>query len=142
MSTQNYSILEILVRIFVERLRTTVKRGLPHRYRIQEDDLPLLRGKLNFPKQMVRQMKKSTRLSCIFDELTVDTPLNRVLKAAVQRLLDVSNNPENRRQLIELLARFEFVSDSAYPLQEPVQLDRTNTLFIVCIISRNYSFGR
>ena len=129
MSTQHNNILEILVRLFVERLRTTVKRGLPHRYRIQEDDLPLLRGKLNFPKQMVRQMKKSTRLSCIFDELTVDTPLNRVLKAAVQRLLDVSNNPENRRQLLELVARFEFVSDSVRPQKEPVQLDRTNTAF-------------
>ena len=68
-------------------------------------------------------------LACRFDELSEDTPLNRVFKAAVRRLASVTRSAANARMLAELAARLEFVGDSAAPLKEPVRLDRTNTAF-------------
>ena len=48
--------------------------------------LPRLRGKLDIRRQLARHSFRADRLACSFDELSVDTPLNRVLKAAVARL--------------------------------------------------------
>ena len=129
MSTQSEDLLEVVVQLFAEHLLAAARRGLPHRYRRREEDLPLLRGKLDIRRQIVRQAAHAELLSCVHDELSVDTPLNRLLCAAVRRLLAVVRTAANRRRLVELRARFEFVRDSADPLREPVRLDRTNTAF-------------
>ena len=129
MATKSGDLLEVLVRVFADSLLAAARRGLPHRYRQLEDDLPLLRGKLDVRRQITRHALRSDRLACAFDELSVDTPLNRVLRGAVRRLAPVVRTAANRRRLLELAARFEPVSDSTHPLREPVRLDRTNTAF-------------
>ena len=111
------------------RLLTAVRRGLPHRYRLGRDDLPLLRGKLDIPRQIARHLVRLDLLACNFDELSVDTPLNRVLKAAVVRRGSITRHAANARRLAELSARLEFVGESHDPLREPVALDRTNLAF-------------
>ena len=129
LATQRENLLEVLIRLFATQLLAVVRRGLPHRYLVVEDDLPLLRGKLDVRRQLTRHAVRPDRLACRFDELSVDTPLNRVLKAAVQRLRAATASAPNARRLDELTARFEFVGDSAAPLHERVRLDRTNTSF-------------
>lgn len=129
LATQRENLLEVLIHLFADRLLVAVRRGLPHRYRLLEDDLPLLRGKLNVPRQLARHVVRADRLACSFDELSVDTPLNRVLKATVVRLAANTRSAANVRRLAELASRFEFVGDSRVPLEEPVKLDRTNTAF-------------
>ncbi len=129
MATQREDMLEVLVRLFADRLLVSVRRGLPHRYRRREENLALLRGKLDIRHQLLRNTTRADRLACAYDELSVDTPLNRVLRAAVQRLAAVTRIAENRRRLGELAARLEFVGESADPLGEPVRLDRTNAAF-------------
>ncbi len=129
MATQREDVLEILMKLFAERLLGSVRRGLPHRYRRCEEDLAVLRGKLDIPRQLLRHTTRADRLACAYDELSVDTPMNRVLKAAVQRLSAVTRTADNRRRLGELAARLGFVSESTDPLREPVRLDRTNAAF-------------
>ena len=129
LATQRENLLEVLMRLFATQLLAVVRRGLPHGYLVVEDDLPLLRGKLDVRRQLTRHAVRPDRLACRFDELSVDTPLNRVLKAAVQRLRAATASAPNARRLDELTARFEFVGDSAAPLHERVRLDRTNTSF-------------
>ena len=127
--TQSDNLLEVLVRVFAERLLAAARRGLPHRYLLREDDLPLLRGKLDIHRQFMRHAVRPDLLACRFDELSVDTPLNRVLKASVIRLASATRSSSNARRLSELAARFEFVGTSSDPLRESVRLDRTNTAF-------------
>ena len=129
LSTQNESFLEILITIFADRLLAAVRRGMPHSYRVRDDDLPVLRGKLDIGRQITRHVLRTDVLACNFDELTVDTPLTRVLKAAVSRLGSVARSGANIRKLSELAARLEFVSETRAPLRESVILDRTNTAF-------------
>ncbi|MCY4558077.1 MAG: hypothetical protein OXF79_17250 [Chloroflexi bacterium] len=129
LADQDATLLEFLVGVFADRLLTAVRRGLPHRYRSRQDDLPLLRGKLDIRRQVARHVVRSDLLACEFDELSVDTPLNRVLKAAVMRLRSIARHSANARKFAELSARFEFVGESRDPLREPVTLDRTNITF-------------
>ena len=68
-------------------------------------------------------------MACRFDQLSEDTPLNRVFKAVVSRLAGVARSVSTTRRLAELSARFDRVGDSPAPLREAVRLDRTNTAF-------------
>ena len=129
LDTQRYDLLELLIQLFADRLFATVRRGLHRRYCEHEEDLALLRGRLNVKRQFTHLVIRRDRLACRFDELSEDTPLNRVFKAAVIRLAGIARSAENTQRLAELAARFEFVSDTPDPLREFVQLDRTNTAF-------------
>ena len=129
MSMQRWDLLEIIIQSFVERLITEVRRGLAHRYQSLDDDLTLMRGKLNLPRQIRLSLTQANRLACTFDELTNDTPLNRVLKATVLMLLSLARSSVNHRKLNELVARLDHVGDSTDPLSEAVLLDRTNRTY-------------
>ncbi len=129
LSTQRHDLLELLIRLFAERLLVAVRRGLPRRYVAHREDLMLSRGSLDVVRQFTHLAVSPNLLACRFDELSEDTPLNRVFKAAVLRLTSLTHSAENMRRLAELTARLEFVGDSSDPLREPVQLDRTNLTF-------------
>ena len=129
MDTQRHSLLEPLIQLFAQRLLAAVRRGLPRRYVLHEEDLGVLRGTLQVKRQFTSLVARPDLVACQFDELSEDTPLNRVFKAAVTRLTNLTCSWENHRRLKELLARLDNVADSASPLQEPVALDRTNTAF-------------
>ena len=127
--TQRHDVLELLIRLFAARLLAAVRRGLPRRYRTRTEDLRLLRGRLDITRQLTQLAVRSDVLACRFDELSVNTPLNRVLKAAVSKLTGVTRSAATARCLAELAARLEFVNDTRSPLREPVRLDRSNTAF-------------
>ena len=129
MDTQRHSLLELLIRLFAQRLLAVVRRGLPRRYVLHEEDLGVLRGTLKVKRQFTSLVARPDLVACQFDELSEDTPLNRVFKAAVTRLANLTCSWENHRRLKELVARLHNVADTASPLREPVALDRTNTAF-------------
>ena len=129
LNTQRSDLLEVLIGLFANRLLAAVRRGMPRRYVGFEADLRLLRGSLNVVRQVTALAARPDVLACRFEELSEDTPLNRVLKAAVQRLQRVTRSAANARILGELAARLELVGDSPAPLKEPVRLDRTNASY-------------
>ena len=86
LATQRRDLLELIIRLFAERLLAAVRHGLPRRYVAREDDLRLLRGKLHVTRQVTHLAARPDCIACRFDELSGDTPLNRLLKAAVSRL--------------------------------------------------------
>jgi len=47
MGHQDASLIDLLVRLFAERLLAETRRGLPRAYLAHEDDLPALRGRLD-----------------------------------------------------------------------------------------------
>ena len=110
-ATQNHGILEVLIRLFCDKLFAQVHRGLVRRYEGREENLPLLRGKLGVKEQVRLNAANPERLYCRFDEFQEDNPLNQILKAAVRLLLKASRELTNQRQLAELMLIFEGVSD-------------------------------
>lgn len=111
LARQNLSILEIFVRLFCDKLFAEVHRGLVSRYERRTDNRTALRGKLLTGLQATLNAFHPERFQCEFDEFTADTPLNRVLKAAVRHLRRVTRDSENARRLAELSFTLEDVSD-------------------------------
>jgi 5-methylcytosine-specific restriction enzyme subunit McrC len=125
---QNQSLLEIIIKLFVDRLERAVHQGLPRSYILTSDDLPRLRGKLNVTKQFGIRAARTQLLACQFDELSADVPLNQIMKAAVGVLSRLSSVAETLRRLAEL--RFAFADVSAIDVRglpwSLVILNRTN----------------
>lgn len=130
-STQHDHLLEILVQIFADRLSQALHRGMPRKYAEQIDDLRMLRGKLDVQRQFRNNAINASRISCRFDELTVDIPLNRVMRGVVEMLLRVSKSTKNQRKLREISFSYSDVSLSRNLGAEldGIQLDRTNRIW-------------
>jgi len=125
---QNETLLEILIRIFCEKLTEAVRRGMPRRYIVQEDDLPALRGTLDLPRQFTRHVANPSRLACRFDELSEDIALNRIMKATIAHLFRMSRNAANQQRLRELAFVYADVTVVPVPALRwgEVIIDRTN----------------
>jgi len=125
---QRETFLEILIRIFCDKLTEAVRKGMPRRYLEHEDDLPALRGRLDVVRQFTHLAVNPSRLACRFDVLSEDTPLNRIMKAAVSCLARMSRSAANRKRLRELA--FIYADVTAVPSHalrwDEVVIDRTN----------------
>ena len=128
MARQSDSLLDILIRVFADRLLAEARRGLPRAYLAMEEDLPTLRGRLNVQAQFTRNAVRPDRLACRYDVLSSDIPLMQVMKAAVVFLTHHARAPETRRRLDEL--RFVMADIRDVPLStlpwNSIHIDRTN----------------
>ena len=125
---QRIGILEILIRLFCNKLFKQVHGGLVRRYVGQEGNYPVLRGRLAITEQVRFNAANPQRLYCRFDEFLEDIALNQILKAAVRILLKASKDLTNQRQLAELLLVFAGITDvppSALPWDK-ISFDRLN----------------
>lgn len=125
---QRETLLEILIRIFCSKLTDAVRRGMPRRYIVLEDDLPALRGTLNLPRQFTRHAASPSLLACKFDDLSDDIALNRIMKATVAHLFRMSRSASNQQRLRELAFVYAEISEVAVPALKwnEVVIDRTN----------------
>lgn len=125
---QRETLLEILIRLFSEKLVDAVRQGMPRRYVEHADDLPALRGRLNITRQFTTLAVEPSRLACRYDALTPDIALNRIMKAAITRLSRIARTTDNQRRLRELAFTYADIADVPVSALrwDDVVLDRTN----------------
>lgn len=125
---QRETILEILIRLFCGRLAEAVRHGLPRRYIAAEDDLPVLRGRLDVTRQFSVHAASPQRLACQFDALSPDIALNQAMKAAITLLSRLAQAPDNQAALRTLAFLYADITDISPPALrwDAIALDRTN----------------
>lgn len=128
LSSQNRTLLEILIGSFCRQLTDALREGMPRNYVGEADDLPALRGRLDVTRQVTTLAASPHRLACRYDALSPNIALNQVMRAAVDRLSRISHAPENQRRLREL--GFVYADVAAVPARalawDRIVLDRTN----------------
>jgi 5-methylcytosine-specific restriction enzyme subunit McrC len=143
LSWQQHDLLEVVIRLFCEQLFQAVHRGLPRRYVGHEDDLPMLRGRLDVQRQFTILAARPQKLASRFDDLSADTPLNQIMKAAVLRLRRVARSPENQRRLAELALAFADVTTVPVGMLpwRLVVIDRTNAAWALLLALAKFLLG-
>jgi 5-methylcytosine-specific restriction enzyme subunit McrC len=144
MSVQGGSLLDILIRVFADRLLTAVRHGLPRQYRTREDDLNTLRGRLHVGRQYTVLAARPNRLACRYDELSPDIAIVQVMKACVLFVSRFARAGETRRRLEELrflLADITTVPNSALPWAD-IHMDRTNRTWAELVTLARMLMGR
>jgi 5-methylcytosine-specific restriction enzyme subunit McrC len=105
------TILEVMIQLFCKMLWKELHRGPVRQYEPHSDNLSVMRGRLNIGRQIRENLIRPDRLVCDFDEFTIDTPINQILKATLRLLQNKSINSENKRKILQLLMCFDEVSD-------------------------------
>lgn len=129
MGAQESDLLEAFINLFVTRLAEQAKSGLTRDYVTEEDILPKLRGTLDVRQQIVRRSVDPSRLHCRFDEFSENTPLNRLFKAGLLRIISFVRSEPLRRRIANLTGRFTDIPASSAPLRERIVWNRMNERF-------------
>jgi 5-methylcytosine-specific restriction enzyme subunit McrC len=117
-------LLEIFISHFLKEVLAEVKRGLLTRYMAEEENLHVLRGRIQTPEHARFNHHRPDRFYCAFDELTADNGYNRAIRftLAMVRSWIVS---ESLQQLwLELWAIFAEIGNEAYTASKVAQLPR------------------
>ena len=75
--TAGRTFVEALASLFSAELASALNKGIYHDYRRRHEAVDQLRGRLNVHRQLQRQGPTPTKFECTYDELTVDTIVNR-----------------------------------------------------------------
>jgi 5-methylcytosine-specific restriction enzyme subunit McrC len=104
-------LLAAFAEYYARATRAAIARGLLRSYKQQRERVAALRGRLDFPA-LIAQPARHFPVPCAFDDYTADIIENRVLRAAIGRLLRLVGVPVGTRSsLLQLLGRFEEVAD-------------------------------
>jgi 5-methylcytosine-specific restriction enzyme subunit McrC len=108
-------IVEPFVAAFLDALQRALRRGLPMSYVSREEALPTIRGRVRFAEQLRRRYGLPLPIEIGYDDFTVDTEANRLVKAALRRIERMRlRNALLRRRAAEALASFDGVADVSF----------------------------
>lgn len=123
---------DLFATVLVGGLKHLLRRGVNRGYVPVEEDLSVLRGRVNFQESMPLILRGSPRLSCEFEEREHDILTNQILKATMARLIRVAGiNKALAHELRMLLRAFKNVSEPrlSKPLFRQVQIHRHNAFY-------------
>ncbi|MDR1920442.1 MAG: 5-methylcytosine-specific restriction endonuclease system specificity protein McrC [Candidatus Adiutrix sp.] len=103
---------DLFAAILIHGVGHQIKRGLYRDYAPLEEPLAGLRGKIRLAESVRRQTPIRRKLVCAYDEFSVDSAHNQILKSTMMLLLlkgDVK--PENKKRLRKLLSYFSGVTE-------------------------------
>jgi len=110
------SISDLLAWLFARRLRYQLGLGMPQEYVGQRDDLPLVRGRVEFSRQATVLFGRPDVIACAWDEFTPDTALTRLMRCATELLLSRVRLPGAAADLRDAMAMLHEVT-SVHPLE-------------------------
>ncbi len=77
---------ELVARLLVHVVELRLRRNLSKGYRPNHAVLPRIRGRINILQTVTGQLLERGRIACSFEEHTMQTPRNRLVRAALDHL--------------------------------------------------------
>lgn len=105
-------LLEVFIAEFLAAVEHVVKRGLRRDYVAEQSNLFALRGKLLVSEQLRQNLQRPDRFFTDHDEFSPNRPENRLLHAALRKVLGVTVSELNQRLARELVFVFAEVPPS------------------------------
>lgn len=126
------NLFEVFGYLFAENLKKELLKGTTSSYMLMENNLTVLKGRLQVSKQIGNICRGAGKAYCQYDEFTIDNVLNRILKWAALYLI---HKVQNERTLVLLkfcLLHFDEVDGrEVIPMHlDRVKFDRTNQRFL------------
>jgi 5-methylcytosine-specific restriction enzyme subunit McrC len=104
-------LFELLALLLSEEALALTKDGLLRDYRIAEDTITVLRGRLRYRDQYLRRFGRIDQLDCTFDEYDSDIADNQLIAAALIMARRQAQHPDLRGALGRLAALFSEACD-------------------------------
>ena len=106
------NLYELFINMYLQEVRTLVKRGLQSTYVHTEDNLNFFKGKLQIPQHIRYNSAHKERFYVAYDVYSQNRAENRLIKATLLKLQKLSSSAENTKLIRQLLTAFEPVDAS------------------------------
>lgn len=110
--TERMNLYEIFISMYIQQVVKLAKKGLRSSYVNIESNEQFYRGKLLVNENIKKNIAHHELFYVSYDEFHVNTPENRLIKSTLLKLLRISVNSENIKNLRQLLIFFELVEPS------------------------------
>lgn len=97
---------DLFAAILEKGVARQVKQGLYREYVPIQEDLSVMRGKLNINDTIALKVQRKQKLSCEFDEFSEDNLYNQILKVTIHRLIKADDVAAERKQALRKLIVF------------------------------------
>ena len=97
---------DLFAAILEKGVARQVKQGLYREYVPMQEDLSVMRGKLNINDTISLKVQRKQKLSCEFDEFSEDNLYNQILKVTIHRLIKADDVAAERKQALRKLIVF------------------------------------
>ena len=84
----------LIARLLCDTTEKRLRRNLSFGYRSNEDVLRRVRGRINILKSVSEDLLRKGKVACRFEQLTVNTPRNRLVRAALSRMMGIVEDAE------------------------------------------------
>ena len=118
---------DLLSAILVKGVAIQIKRGLGRTYIEETELLSCLRGKIDITESIKQQTIMKRQLVCTYDEFSVDSYMNRILKTTMEVLLRHDVPKARKKELRNLLLYFKEVGTlDLYSIDWKFRFNRNN----------------
>ncbi len=109
-------ITDLVAEILTRAVERRIRRNLTHELHHRQADLTRVRGRINTLRTECRCLLAQGKVACTFDEMTTDTPANRLVKGALNKLSGSTREEHHSRRCRSLAAVLGLagVSDESY----------------------------
>ncbi len=99
-----HDIPELIARLLIGAVERRLRRNFTRGYRHREKALTRVRGRIEILTTESRQLLSRGEVHCRFEELTIDTPRNRLVRAALELMVRLVQDNDLFRQCRALAA--------------------------------------
>ena len=125
---------ELCAAILARGISTQIKRGLGKEYIPRTEALSSLRGKIDITESIKTQALQRNLLVCSYDEFSVNSHMNRIIKATVLLLLRADITKARKKKLRKLLVFFDDVDAiDLHSVNWNMQYNRNNQNYRILI---------
>lgn len=105
------NVAELCAAILTKGVSLQLKRGLGRDYISETETLSGLRGKIDITESIKTQTILRWQMVCTYDEFSVNTYMNRIIKTTMLKLLHADIDKSRKKELRKLLVFFEEVQE-------------------------------
>ena len=125
---------ELCAAILACGISTQVKRGLGKEYIPRTEALSSLRGKIDITESIKTQALQRKQLVCSYDEFSVNSYMNRIIKSTLLLLLRADITKARKKELRKLIVFFDGVEAmDLYSVNWNIQYNRNNQTYRMLI---------
>lgn len=104
------SVQDLFAAILFKGVSQQLKQGLHREYSLHNDELVLMRGKIDMPGTIRNRIQRKQKLACEYDELSENNIYNQILKTTIFYLIQDANvKKERKAELKKSLLFFDSV---------------------------------
>ena len=125
---------DLCAAILIRGISNQLKRGLGREYISETETIAAIRGKIEINESIKNQTMIRNQMTCTYDEFSVDSALNRIIKSTVMLLIKSDISKQRKKELRKLMVFFADVSlVDVHAINWSVNYDRNNKTYRLLI---------